>query len=72
MAIGLRTSSAWSSDGRHAAVLAAVRAGGRPVDAERTGLISIDSISVRAHQHAAGAPARQPHTGTIELREMRR
>jgi hypothetical protein len=38
-------------------------AGGRGADE----LISIDSISVRAHQHAAGAPARQPHRGTVEF-----
>lgn len=60
----------WSIDGTYAAMLAAVHAGGRSAEAVRAGLISIDSTSVRAHQHAAGAPC---HTGgTVESQESGR
>jgi putative transposase len=52
----------WSTDGTYVRMFAAARAsqpvGGRSLQE----LLSIDSTSVRAHQHAAGAlPA--PHTG---------
>jgi transposase len=61
----------WSMDGTYAAMLAAVHAVGRSAEATSAGLISIDSTSVRAHQHAAGAPA--SHTGgTVESQESGR
>jgi putative transposase len=45
----------WSTDGTYAAMFAAVRA--QTVDDEGLPrLISVDSSSIRAHQHAAGAP----------------
>jgi len=62
----------WSIDGTYAAMLAAVHAGGQSADAERAGLISIDSTSVRAHQHAAGAPAAGLRGGLVELHETQR
>lgn len=51
----------WSIDGTYAAMLSVIHAVGGSGEARHTGLISIDSTSVRAHQHAAGAPAF--HTG---------
>lgn len=47
----------WSSDGTYAKMFAAVRANGPVEDDVLRELISVDSTSVRAHQHAAGAPA---------------
>lgn len=48
----------WSTDGTYAAMFAAVRvhSGGDDGAALRP-LMSVDSTIVRAHQHAAGAPA---------------
>jgi putative transposase len=47
----------WSIDGTYEAMFRAVHAV-RDVDDEAlAALVSIDSTSVRAHQHAAGAPA---------------
>lgn len=47
----------WSTDGTYEAMFAAVR-GHLPADDEELApLLSIDSTVVRAHQHAAGAPA---------------
>lgn len=52
----------WSFDGTYAAMFAAVRAEGPGDDQDLVDLISIDSTSIRAHQHAAGGrPA--PRTG---------
>ena len=45
----------WSTDGTYAALFAKVRAQDAGEQAELLGLISVDSTSVRVHQHAAGA-----------------
>jgi len=47
----------WSVDGTYTAMFAAVRETAGVEDEELLKLISVDSTSVRAHQHAAGAPA---------------
>lgn len=50
----------WSGDGTYARMFAAVQEAYSDEEAETedlAALISIDSTSVRAHQHAAGAPA---------------
>ena len=63
----------WSVDGTYAQIFAAVQAGlGEEGGHDVLELLSVDSTSVRAHQHAAGArPAR--HTGgTVELHEIPR
>jgi transposase len=61
----------WSTDGTYAAMFAAVRAhgGGIADDPELSALVSIDSTSIRAHQHAAGARAAGHTGGTVELHE---
>lgn len=45
----------WSTDGTYAAMFAAVRAAAPAAADQLEELISVDSTSVRAHQHAAGA-----------------
>jgi transposase len=45
----------WSTDGTYAAMFTAVRAASPEEDLELLKVLSIDSTSVRAHQHAAGA-----------------
>jgi putative transposase len=68
----------WSSDGTYERMFEAVRDGlpgqdGR--DGEVVELLSVDSTIVRAHQHAAGAPASGPEVltgGCIELQESGR
>lgn len=58
----------WSEDGTYAAMFAAVREHGSQADA--AALLSIDSTSVRAHQHAAGARFHEFSTltgGSVEL-----
>jgi putative transposase len=66
----------WSLDGTYDAMFARVAAVfGLGVemaeDVER--LLSVDSTSVRAHQHSAGARSDTLHTGgTVELQEIRR
>jgi putative transposase len=63
----------WSTDGTYAAMFAAVRAhGGIADDSDLASLISIDSTSVRAHQHAAGARAADHTGGRVELHEYGR
>jgi putative transposase len=60
----------WSEDGTYDQMFAAVRAASTADDAELRALMSIDSTSVRAHQHAAGARFHKASTltgGTIEL-----
>lgn len=47
----------WSSDGTYEQMFAAVRARVGVDDEELQALLAVDSSSVRAHQHAAGAPA---------------
>jgi putative transposase len=60
----------WSLDGTYAAMFDAVRARAAVADAEAAGLMSIDSTSIRAHQHAAGARFHESSTvtgGSVEL-----
>ena len=45
----------WSEDGTYVAMFAAVREDAGLDQAEAGALLSIDSTSIRAHQHAAGA-----------------
>jgi putative transposase len=47
----------WSTDGTYEQMFAAVRAHVGTDDQELQALLAVDSSSVRAHQHAAGAPA---------------
>ena len=46
----------WSTDGTYAKMFTAVREEAGVEDEDLLELISVDSTSVRAHQHAAGAP----------------
>jgi putative transposase len=69
----------WSSDGTYTAMFAAVREQAAADQAEEAGLtarlLSIDSTSVRAHQHAAGARFHHDSTrtgGSVELQESAR
>ena|SRR6478672_6797827 len=63
----------WSTDGTYAAMFAAVRAhGGIVDDPDLAALVSIDSTSIRAHQHAAGARPADHTGGTVELHESGR
>ena len=57
----------WSVDGTYAQIFTAIEAGLGAQDDDLRELLSVDSTSVRAHEHAAGArPAR--HTGgSVEL-----
>lgn len=60
----------WSTDGTYAAMFDAVHAHTAIDDLAVTGLLSIDSTSIRAHQHAAGARFHElsTHTGgSVEL-----
>jgi transposase len=60
----------WSEDGTYDRMFAAVRASSKVADADVVALMSIDSTSIRAHQHAAGARFHRESTltgGTIEL-----
>lgn len=52
----------WSIDGTYAKMFAAVQEEAGIEDEGLVELISIDSTSIRAHQHAAGAPTGH-HTG---------
>ncbi len=52
----------WSTDGTYAQMFAVVRAAHRSDADELAELLAVDSTIVRAHQHAAGAPA-AGHTG---------
>lgn len=45
----------WSTDGTYARMFEKVRAEASHEQGELLGVISVDSTSVRAHQHAAGA-----------------
>jgi putative transposase len=53
-------------------MLDAVRAQAPGGDDETLNLISVDSTSVRAHQHAAGARLSEDPGGRIELQESAR
>lgn len=60
----------WSTDGTYARMLAAVRADVAVDDPAVEALMAIDSTSVRAHQHAAGARFHESSTltgGSVEL-----
>lgn len=52
----------WSTDGTYQRIFEAVQSTDQAFDAELAELISVDSTSVRAHQHAAGA-VRSQDTG---------
>jgi len=52
----------WSTDGTYAAMFAVVKANAREGDRQLMGAISVDSTSIRAHQHAVGARFHD-HTG---------
>jgi putative transposase len=63
----------WSVHGTYAAIFAAVRAHRDvAVDPGLAALVSIDSTSIRAHQHAAGARAAAHTGGRVELHESGR
>ena len=60
----------WSQDGTYGRMFAAARAMTAVDDTDVVALLSIDSTSVRAHQHAAGARFHESSTltgGSIEL-----
>ena len=60
----------WSIDGTYTAIFAAVRAHGDvDIDPDMAALVSIDSTSIRSHQHAAGARAAGHKGGRVELHE---
>lgn len=62
----------WSTDGTYDRMFAAVRAHAAVDDPAVAALMSIDSTSIRAHQHAAGARFHEvsAHTGgSVELQE---
>src|SRR5687768_7594353 len=62
----------WSADGTYAKMFAAVRAAA-PADKRRlVELISVDSTSIRAHQHAAGGRFHDGTGGRIESQESAR
>lgn len=52
----------WSTDGTYTAMFTAVREEAGVEEEQLLELISVDSTSVRVHQHAAGAPTGR-HTG---------
>lgn len=56
----------WSTDGTYAAMFAAVKASASDEDRQLMGTISVDSTSIRAHQHAAGARSHDHTGGGIE------
>jgi len=62
----------WSTDGTYQKMFDAVRADAPDGDDETLNLISVDSTSVRAHQHAAGARFSEDTGGRIELQESAR
>ena len=65
----------WSEDGTYVRMFAAVREATGVDDTQLEALMSIDSTSIRAHQHAAGARFHSSSTltgGTIELQGFAR
>jgi transposase len=62
----------WSTDGTYAAMFAAVRSRAGVADDGLLGLMSADSTSIRAHQHAAGARFHGHTGGRIESQESAR
>jgi len=61
----------WSTDGTYERIFQSVQGRDQGIDAELAALLSVDSTSVRVHQHAAGAVRSQNTGGTIELQEIR-
>lgn len=62
----------WSEDGTYDQMFAAVRAASVVPDDEVLALMSIDSTSIRAHQHAAGARFHESSTLTGGIIELQR
>jgi putative transposase len=62
----------WSTDGTYASMFAAVRSRTVVADDALLGLMSADSTSIRAHQHAAGARFHGHTGGRIESQESAR
>lgn len=65
----------WSEEGTYDRMFAAVRASSKVEDVEVIALMSIDSTSIRVHQHAAGARFHCASTltgGSVELQESAR
>ncbi|BBX56562.1 transposase [Mycobacterium shottsii] len=60
----------WSVDGIYARIFAAIASDLDAEDADLGALLSVDSTSVRAHQHAAGARPGRRTGGSIELQEI--
>jgi len=56
----------WSTDGTYNTMFAAVKANPTDEDRQLMGTISVDSTSIRAHQHAAGARFHDHTGGTTE------
>jgi len=56
----------WSTDGTYTKLFAAVQANACAEDWELMGTISVDSTSIRAHQHSAGARFHDHTGGRIE------
>jgi transposase len=56
----------WSADGTYAAMFEAVKRASGVGAGDLDALVSVDSTSVKAHQHAAGAP-RARKGGWVEL-----
>jgi putative transposase len=60
----------WSTDGTYDKMFQVVQGADRDIDRELVLLLSVDSTSVRVHQHAAGAVRSQDTGGWIELHEI--
>jgi len=56
----------WSTDGTYNTMFAVVKADATDQDRQLMGTISVDSTSIRAHQHAAGARFHDHTGGTTE------
>ena len=56
----------WSSAGTYNTLFAVVKADATDQDRQLMGTISVDSTSIRAHQHAAGARFHDHTGGTTE------
>ncbi|BBX60432.1 hypothetical protein MSHO_57770 [Mycobacterium shottsii] len=62
----------WSVDGIYARIFAAIASDLDAEDADLGALLSVDSTSVRAHRHAAGARSGRRTGGSVELQEISR
>jgi len=56
----------WSTDGTYNTMFASVKANATDQDRQLMGTISVDSTSIRAHQHAVGARFHDHTGGTTE------